>query len=54
MLRINPAYTHAASIMRIKTAYPFWALPLIALILVVPIVAALPEKVPRDVPKLCP
>ena len=52
MQRINPAYTQSASIMRFKTAYPSWALILIASILVVPKVVALPEKVPRDVLEL--
>ena len=54
MQRINPAYTQSASIMRFKTAYPSWALILIASILVVPKVVALPEKVPSDVLELRP
>ena len=54
MQRVNPAYTQTASIMRFKTAYPFCALTLIALISVVPRVVALPETVPRDVLTLRP
>ena len=52
MQSIDPAYTQSASIKRFKTAYPFCALTLIASILVVPRVVALPEKVPRDVLEL--
>lgn len=40
--------------MRFKTFGPFWTLTLIASVLVVPIVAALPNAVPRDVLKLRP
>ena len=52
MQRITLANTQSAGIMRFKTAYSFGALTLIALILVVPNVVALPENVPRDVLKL--
>lgn len=54
MQRITLANTQQAGIMRFKTAYLFCALTLIASILVVPKVAALPEEVPRDVLTLRP
>ncbi len=54
MQRINSAYTQTASIKRFRTLGPFWTLALIASILVVPKVSALPEAVPRDVLKLRP
>ena len=54
MQRITLANTQSAGIMRFKTAYSFWALTLIASILAVPKVVALPEKVPRDVLELRP
>ena len=54
MQRITLANTQSAGIMRFKTAYSFWALTLIAMILVVPKVVALPEKVHRDVLELRP
>ena len=54
MQGITLANTQSAGIMRFRTAYSFCALTLIALIFVAPRVAALPEKVPRDVLKLRP
>ena len=54
MQRPTLANTQSAGIMRFKTAHSSWALILIAMILVVPKVAALPEKVPRDVLELRP
>ena len=54
MQRNNRANTQTTSIKRFKTTGPFWALTLIASILVVPIVVALPETVPSDVLTLRP
>ena len=54
MQRNNSAYTQTASIKRFKTSGPFWTFALIASILVVPKLAALPDAVPHDVLKLRP
>lgn len=54
MQRIDLAYTQTASIKRFKTSGPFWTFALIASILVVPKLAALPDAVPHDVLKLRP